>query len=143
MSIMHVGLLELDSDVGKLIAATDDTMVDMLKATADVMVPETQNKAETMLQGEYYKGDIKKSVRMGRIKKNKDGKYANIIFYGKVHDKKHPHGERLARIAYINEYGKKNQPARPFIRMAVYDGSPKALEAASEVYGEYLKKYNL
>lgn len=143
MSIAHLGLAQLENDFGKLIVGSDEMLEGMLKAAADVMIDETKEKAEAMLQGEYYKGDIKKSTRMGKIRKNANGKYTSVIFYGTVVDKKHPRGERIARIAYINEYGKRSQPARPFVRMAVLDGTRGALDAASEVLGDYLSKNNL
>ena len=45
---------------------------------------------------------------------------------------------RVAEIAFINEFGKKNQPARPFISQANESNAGAAVDAAADVYDRYL-----
>ena len=48
------------------------------------------------------------------------------------------HGESIATIAYINEYGKTNQPARPFIATANAKCENEAVEKAASVFPDYI-----
>ena len=45
--------------------------------------------------------------------------------------------------AYIDEYGKRGQPARPFIRTANERAEPKAAQAGEKVYGAFLDRHGL
>ena len=90
-----------------------------------------------MLQGPYYAGDVAKGASLGKPKKTFDGKCVYVSFKGTAH------GNRVAEIAFINEFGKKNQPPRPFISTANEKHAEAAVEAAAKVYDEYLKKNNL
>ena len=143
MSIMHIGLAELERDFERISIIPDDTVSKMLNASTTILADETKQTAETMLNGPYYKGAIKKSIYVSKMQKKKGYRSMYVKFRGKVKDEKHPKGESVARIAYINEYGKHNQPARPFIREATYQGTDAAVTAAAEVYDEFLKKHNM
>lgn len=50
---------------------------------------------------------------------------------------------RNAEVAFVNEYGKAGQPARPFINTANEKSADAAVEAAAGVYDKYLKSKNL
>lgn len=52
-------------------------------------------------------------------------------------------GNRNAEVAFINEFGKHGQPARPFIKTANEEAADTAVEAAAKVYDKYLKSKNL
>lgn len=143
MSLIHIGLAELERDFEKISIVPDDTVSELLTASTTILADKTKQTAETMLNGPYYKGDIKKSVRVSKMEKRKNYRSMYVKFRGKVTDEHHPKGESIARIAYINEYGKKGQPARPFIKEATYQGTDEATEAAAKVYDEFLKKHNL
>ena len=141
MAFVVKGIYDLEEDFEKLDALPESVYDDMLNAAADVMVKETSKQASTMLVGKYYTGDLANHIRKGKIRKNrKNGRYTDVLFYGNVTDKKHPKGERRAKIAFINEYGKRSQPARPFISMAVDQGSDGAVGAAAEIYYQYIDK---
>lgn len=112
----------------------DDVVDDMMQAAADVVVKAQSDKAKSMLQGPYYKGAVSAGVRKSKVFKTKGGHGVFINFEGTQH------GNRLAEIAFVNEYGKTNQPARPFIRMANEQSAEQATEAAAKVYENYLHK---
>jgi hypothetical protein len=61
----------------------------------------------------------------------------------KIEFKGTQHGNRLGEIAFINEYGKKSQPARPFIAKAIKDADAAGAEAAKTVLDAYLAFRNL
>jgi hypothetical protein len=140
MAFVVRGLYDVEEDFKKLASVPDRVYDQMLDAASEVMVKETSNAAKTMLVGPYYTGDLANHIKRGRMRKSaKNGRYTDILFYGNVVDKHHPNGERRATIAYINEYGKRKQPARPFISVAIDAGSVPAVDAAAEVYYDYLK----
>lgn len=140
MAFVIRGLYDVEEDFKRLASVPDKVYDKMLDAASEVMVEETSKQARTMLVGPYYTGDLADHIQRGKMRKNgKNGRYTDILFYGRVVDKHHPNGERRAAIAYINEYGKRKQPARPFISVAIDQGSTPAVDAAAEVYYDYLK----
>lgn len=154
------GLFTVDdtlSDYLKQIATIpDEVQKEMLNAEADVIIDAQKELARTMLttdggfgaSGKWtdVQNGIVGSIRRGRFKKssrNKDMLRTDVIFKGSQH------GERLAAIAFMNEYGVVHkptkfyprayrQPARPFISRSVLYFSHKAVEAAAEVFKKFL-----
>lgn len=124
-------------------AVLPDAVYDkMLFSAADVMVKEVASSANAHLQGPYTTGDLVENIKHGKIRKSSKGsRFTDVIFAGRVVDKHHPKGERRAKIAFINEYGKHGQPARPFIRLAIESGTVKALNAAADIYYEEINDY--
>lgn len=51
--------------------------------------------------------------------------------------------ERNAAVAFINEYGKRNQAPRPFIATANEAAATPAVEAAAEIYDAFLQSKGL
>lgn len=128
-----VGADKLAKDLYRVAAIPQNVQQDMVNAMGDVFAEAQVYTAATMLQGPYYEGDVASSVKKSRMKKNKSGPYVDIEFKGMAH------GNRLAEIAFVNEYGKKSQPARPFIRTANELSDKPSQEAAYKVYDEWLK----
>lgn len=106
---------------------------DMLDKQADVVVSAQREMAESMLQGPHNRGAIKKAIKKGRTKRKKGGLVKYITFNGKQH------GSRLSEIAFINEYGKRGQPARPFIRTANERCADEAQLAAEKVFDDWIE----
>lgn len=127
------GMPGLERFFDDLMLGSDEMIDEMLGAMADVVVEAQKRTASTMLQGPFYKGGVAGAVAKGRIKKSRDGRVLPIEFVGTQH------GEDLARIAYINEFGKTNQPARPFIATANAQCEGEAVEKAAFVFEKYTK----
>lgn len=106
---------------------------EMLDKQADVVVAAQRETAASMLDGKYNKGAVRAAIKKGRTKRTKDGLVKHITFNGKQH------GVRLAEIAFINEYGKRNQPARPFIRTANERCADEAQMAAEKVFDDWIE----
>ena len=87
------------------------TRKDMCNAQAEVIEQSLIYYAGTMLQGPYYKGGVARSVTRAKARATKDGATATISFKGLQH------GNRLAEIAFINEFGKKKQPPLSLIHI--------------------------
>ena len=47
---------------------------------------------------------------------------------------------RNAEIAFVNEYGKRGQPARPFIGTAMSKGEKEIAEAGADTLGDWIEK---
>lgn len=131
------GLDRLAVSMDRLELIPDSVLDEMVLAEGEVIRKGQADEAASMLQGPYYKGGVAQSVTLGKPKKTKDGKSVYVSFKGEQH------GNRVAEIAFINEFGKKNQPPRPFISTANEKHADEAVDAAAKVYDEYLKKNDL
>lgn len=120
-------------DFEELASIPDDVLDSMIEAEAEIIKEGQAQSAATMLQGPYYKGGIVRSLKIGKVKRSRDGREVFVTFEGTQH------GNRVAEIAFVNEFGKQGQPARPFIREANEKNSDKAVDAAAKIYDQYLK----
>ena len=121
-------------DFDKFASLPDDVIDGMLNAEADVIKKAQAKTARQMLQGPYNKRVVENALKLGRIKKTRDHKYMFVTFGGTQH------GNEVSEIAFVNEYGKKGQPARPFIKAANEQHAEEAVDAAAKVYDQYLNK---
>ena len=90
-----------------------------------------------MLQGPYYAGGVEKGMTKKTPFSTGNGAEAHITFEGMQH------GSRIGEIAFINEYGKTNQPARPFIQMVIEQEDGNLGKAADKIMDKYLKRAGL
>lgn len=131
------GIAEMADVFSEFAADIDEISDDMLEAMGDVVAPAQKRTASAMLRGAYYKGAVMASIQKSRVKRGKGGKVMFIEFVGTQH------GESLSTIAYINEYGKTNQPARPFIATANEQSEVEAVEKAASVLFNYYSRKGL
>ena len=110
---------------------------DMILAEAEVIKEAQSTEAENMLQGPYYAGGVAKAVHINRPRRSGSGVSVTLTFKGSQH------GNAIGEIAYINEYGKHGQPARPFINTANEKKADTAVEAAAAVFDKYLAEHGL
>jgi hypothetical protein len=115
----------------------DEVLDGILEAEAKIVKREQVAHARSMLKGPYYKDGIAQSITVGKAKKTADGKALYINFEGTQH------GSRIAEIAFINEFGKKGQSARPFIKTANAKAEDEAVKAGEDVYNRWLKEKGL
>lgn len=125
-------------DMAELAALPDHVTDDILNAEADVIVEAQKKTMNRMLRGPYSTGETARSIKKGKVKKTKKGKYITVAPRGT-----NRRGERNAAVAFINEYGKRGQPARPAIRTANAEAEKAAFEAGEKVYHDYLDSKNL
>lgn len=135
--VTHVGLDSLKKALKDIENIPDDVQKEMLTAQAEIIEDAQVYTAGTMLQGPYYKGGVARSVFKSKPRKKKSGYCIDIGFKGEQH------GNRLAEIAFVNEFGKKGQPARPFIKTANELSAEPSAKAAMYVYDKWLKKKGL
>lgn len=133
------GLGELILSAEEVAQMGDDVADDILNAQADVVVAAQQAKARTY--GVQDTGLVIDSIAKGEVKKTKDGRA--IYIYPRGSRTRNGKKTRNAEIAFVNEFGKKNQKARPFVRDATEQCAPKTEEVGAAVFDAYLKSKNL
>ena len=118
----------------------DQVVLDIVKAEADVYgkAQKREGRAELSVNpGIYYRGRVPAAVTVKDPKKTSKGAYSLITFKGTQH------GSRLAEIAFINNFGRKRQVARPFIDNANKMDADAAVTAAEKVLNAYLDSIGL
>lgn len=132
------GLDGLLADLGELAALPDRVVEDMLNAEAEVIVRAQQAETASQWRGEFATGTTARSIRKGRLKKTADGRSLTVAPQGK-----NARGTRNAEVAFINEFGKRGQPARPAIAAANARAEQEAVDAAEKQLNAFLDSKKL
>lgn len=77
-------------------------------------------------------------IKAGKAKKTESGGYESITFSGSR--TRGSTRTRNAEIAFVNEYGKRGQPARPFIGTAMTRNEEAIQEPADKVIGGWIEQ---
>lgn len=132
------GLDALTDDLASLASLPDSVIEELLNAEADVIAEAQRSTAREMLTGEYATGTTAGSIKKGKVKKTASGKSITVAPQGS-----NKRGDRNAEVLFINEYGKRGQPARPAVRTANERAEKKAVEAGEQILNDYLDGKNL
>lgn len=132
------GLDALSDDFAALAALPDRVIEELLNAEADIIAEAQRSTAREMLTGEYATGTTAASIKKGKVKKTASGSSITVAPAG-TNDR----GDRNAEVLFINEYGKRGQPARPAVRTANERAEKEAVEAGEKVLNDYLDSKNL
>lgn len=119
-------------DLEEVLSLPDAVLDEMITAEGEVIRQGQKSTAQSMLQGPYNQGAVAGSVALSKPTRTADGRIVYVRFQGSQH------GNRLAEIAFVNEYGKHGQAPRQFIRVANESNTDKAVDAAENVYNDYL-----
>ena len=123
-------------DFEEIASLPGDVLEDMVEAGGEIIRKGQATTASSMLQGEYYQGDVAAGAKLGKAKRSADGASIYVTFAGTAH------GNRVSEIAFINEFGKEGQPARPFVSIANELYADEANEAEQKVLDEHYQKHN-
>ena len=126
------GLDTLREDLAALAALPDSVIDRILDAEADVIAKAQQEETARQWQGDYATGTTSRSIKKGKARKSGDGRAVTDA-----------RGTRNAEVAFINEYGKRGQPARPAIRDANERKGQEAVDAGEKAYNAYLDSKKL
>ena len=80
------------------------------------------------------------SITHSRPKQSEDGGYAYVRFKGSRVRGKNRKRTRNAEIAFVNEYGKAGQAARPFVRVAAEQYADQIAAPGEKVLGDWAEK---
>jgi len=130
------GLTEFSLSLEELSSVPDNIFDRMLNGMAEVI--ERAQKSKGRAYGVYRTGVTLESIRRGKPRRDNDGGRIAITPQGK-----NPRGTSNAEVAFINEFGKRGQAPRPFIRDANEESADAAVDAAARVYDEWLKSKEL
>ena len=131
-----VGLDELMLSMTEIAEIPDSVQDAMLNAQADIVV--NAQKSSAVAYGVRKTGITLGAIKKGNVKNTKSGKTIYVYPRGTNAD-----GNRNGEVAFINEYGKKNQTARPFIKDANEKSASATTAAAMKIYDAWLKSKNL
>lgn len=137
------GLDALSDDFAALARLPDSVIEGILEAEADVILQAQRAEIEKQWNGpkNLSTGMSAKSIKKGKVKKDRDGRSLSI--YPRGTRKRGGRTTRNAEIAFINEYGKRGQPARPAISTANMKKEKEATDAGERVYNQFLDSRNL
>jgi HK97 gp10 family phage protein len=134
------GLEELIGGFDAIAEIPDEVVLEMLVAEAEVIAPAQEAEARAMLSGKYSTGETAQSISYDKkLKKTSDGRAIYVYPKG---TRRHGNKRRAAEVAFVNEFGKQGQPARPFIQTANEKAADRAIDAAARVYDGFLKSKN-
>ena len=114
-----------------------DVTSEALNGMAEVAMDKIRSTGEAMgVRDPESDVHILDTIKVNKPKLNEDGGYCTITFSGT-----RPGGRkrvRNAEIAFINEYGKEGQPARPFIRQAGEQYGDQISEPGEKIVGDWM-----
>ena len=113
-------LFELALDAG------EENVEAAVEAGAKLLKTYTYNKGRAM--GVKRTGDTLGALTVKAPKKGADGWECYVTYTGRNRK-----GNRNAEVAFINEYGKRHQPARAFNRLAVETGEQAIVQRMGDV----------
>ena len=142
MGRLTVNGIDALSDDFAVLARLPDSVIDgILDAEAEVITAAQREEIEKQWRGPHSLGISSKSIKKGKAKKDKDGRSLSV--YPQGTRKRGGQTTRNAEIAFINEYGKRGQPARPAISTANMKKEKEATDAGERVYNQFLDSRNL
>lgn len=130
------GLAEFAASLEEIREIPDDVLGQMLNGEADVIQKAQKEKGESY--GVHRTGVTLGSIKKTKTSRTKDGGDIYVAPMGTNAD-----GNRNAEVAFINEFGKHGQSARPFIRDANEEKADEAVDAAAAVYDKFLSSKGL
>lgn len=130
------GLDDLILSMKEIAEIPQEVQDEILNAQADIVVEE--QKRIGRIYGVEKTGITLKSIKKTKPKTKKDGRTIYVYPQGKNKD-----GNRTAEVAFIANYGKKSQKAKPFITEANERSAEATTQAAMSVYDRWLRTRDL
>lgn len=139
MKLSTEGLESLFDDLTAVMELPDSVVLDMLTAEGEFIA--AAQTAEAKAMGVFDTGKTASSIIVEKKLTQKGASRSLLV----KPDGNRTDGNkrRIAEVAFINEFGKTGQPARPFIGTANEKSADAAVQAAADVYDKYLKSKNL
>ena len=132
------GFEDLDAAFARISDIPFEVTEDALDAMAEVAVEKIRSTGESMgVRDPESDVHILDKIKRLKAKKTQEGGYENITFEGsRTRDNTKT---RNAEIAFVNEYGKRTQPARPFIRQALSAHEDEIYAPGEKIVGDWIE----
>lgn len=132
------GMDALDKIFGQLGNIPFEVTRQALDEMAEVAEARVRASGDTMgVRDPESSVHILDKIRHTKPKQTQSGGYSDVTFSGKR--RRGNSATRNAEIAFINEYGKEGQPARPFIRTAAEGGADAIAAPGEKVVGDWFE----
>lgn len=137
MAFMSInGLTELMRDLDAAAADLAECSEEICTKSGEIIKEEQRKTGMSM--GVYMTGETLGSLEVTPFAKSVSGGSVKIQFAGTNSD-----GNPNTEVAFINEFGKLNQPARPFIATANETSEAATIKVALDAVDRHLRKHNL
>lgn len=134
-----VGIDDLENAFINIADIPFEVTAEALSQMADVAAGEIKRSGESMgVRDPKSDVHILDNVEPGTPKKTHGGGTCAISFSGSR--KRGKKNTRNAEIAFINEFGKPGQPARPFVRKGMEQGTEKIVQAGQKVIAAWIEE---
>ena len=132
------GFEDLDAAFARIADIPFEVTEDALDAMAEVAVDKIRSTGESMgVRDPESDVHILDKIKRLKAKETQEGGYENITFEGsRTRDNTKT---RNAEIAFVNEYGKRTQPARPFIRQALSAHEDEIYAPGEKIVGDWIE----
>ena len=111
-----------------------------LDAMAKVAADEIRSTGEYMgIRDEDSDVHVLDHIKTGKAVQTDDGGYEKITFSGTRRRGSKGTQTREAEIAFVNEFGKRGQGARPFVRTAMTKNGEQIAEPGEKIIGDWIE----
>lgn len=137
-SLELTGFDDLEDAFRRISEIPFDVTAEALDAMAAVAADAIRSTGESMgVRDPESDVHILDRIKPRKPKKTTEGGYEMISFTGTR--RRGNTTTRNAEIAFVNEYGKKGQPARPFIGTAMNRNADRIQDQAEKVIGDWIE----
>jgi len=127
---------DLQIKLSKLGDRTDEICEKVLEAGGEVVLAKVKSNLSSVLSGKST-GELLRSLGLSKPRLNRDGNYDIKIGFA---EPRRGTGKSNAKVATILEYGKHNQPPRPFMKPAQSQSKRAAIAAMENALNEEINK---
>ena len=132
------GMDELQAAFGRIGEIPWNVTEDALNGMAEVAAAKVKAQGEAMgVRDPESDVHILDTIKPVKAKKDDDGGHQDITFAGKR--TRHGKQTRNAEIAFINEFGKDGQPARPFIGTGMARNEEAIVDPGAKILGDWIE----
>ena len=132
------GMDGLNAALGRIQNIPADAKTKALSAMADIAAAAIRRSGEAMgVRDPESEVHILDKISKAKAKLTASGGYQEITFSGSR--RRGNTTTRNAEIAFVNEYGKRGQPARPFIGQAMTANEDKIAAAGGDALGDWIE----
>lgn len=133
------GFEELNKIFSDLQDVPESIMNDTLMAMAKVGAEKIKQHGESMgVRDAESSVHILDKIKVQKFKKTETGGYVDISFSGtRTRDGKKTNN---TAIAFLGEYGTREQPARPFVREAIEEDGEEIAAPGIDIFGDWMEK---
>ena len=134
------GLDDLIESTSHMSRIPDGVKSNILTAIGEVIRKAQAALADRILSGPYSTGETARAVALSKPKLGSSENKISVTFKGSRQRGGAKKATRNAVIAFINEFGKRGQPARPFVKRANDQAGDEAVEAGAKAFYAWLEK---